>query len=236
MSSQPNPPAVENLSPFVEWANPDDAAIPAELVHSQQDDGILVALLRSPGTIVQRLRRADQLVPLTTAAMLTVLAGAALFAVVAARNETWWFVARSAIGAGLAFVTATAAAISPIYGVSLLLNARLPMARLTACLAAAGGTAALVLAAESPLVLTLLRLEPVFFGPFGVLLAYAVAGLSGGLRLHRLLVELAMSTVGRPQLNDDELFRVGILARVATMTLTLTLSLALWTFNVLGTR
>jgi hypothetical protein len=73
-------------------------------------------------------------------------------------------------------------------------------------------------------------------GPLSVVFAYALAGIIGGARLYRLLRELAASTVGRPELTDSELFRVGVLARVAMMTLGFTLSLALWSFNVLGTR
>lgn len=225
----------EELSPFVEW--PDGpASIDDTLVKDDREDSVLVALLRSPGVIVAKLRAPRELIPLTTTATLALMAGAALFAIVASRNQDALGVCRGAFAAAVAFVTATGAALTPIYGVSLLMGARMPIAKLSACLAAAGATGALVLAAQAPLVLTLLRLDHVWSGPLSVVFAYGLAGLIGGARLYRLLVELATSTVGRSELTASELFRVGVLARVSMMTLGFTLSLALWSFNVLGTR
>lgn len=229
-------PTTEELSPFVEWRAEEDGVVPDTLVGDDREDSVLVALLRSPSVIVRKLRDPREVIPLTTTAMVALMLSAALFAIVAARNESLWVIARGALGAALAFLTATGAAITPIYGVSMLLQARLPLTRLAACLAAAGATGALVLAAQAPLVLTFLKLDAAWAGPMSVVAAYAIAGLIGGARLYRMLVELATSTIGRPSLTQSELFRVGILARVSMMILGLTLSLALWSFNVLGTR
>jgi hypothetical protein len=135
---------------------------------------------------------------------------------------------------------ALAASLGPIYATSILLAARVPLARLVAALLASAATGSLLLAAlASPLYL-LTRLNAEWAGPLMLTSAFLLAGSAAGARVHRLLGLMAEQVTrnalgdSAAKLSGEDAFRVGILARISCMVLAFTLALGFWAFNALG--
>jgi hypothetical protein len=156
---------------------------------------------------------------------------------VARGQEAWW---GSAALTSLNVLMSLAASLGPIYATSILLAARVPLARLVAALLAATATGSLLLAGlASPLYL-LTRLNPEWAGPVMLTSSFLLAGAAAGARIHRLLSLMAETVTGQSlggasaKLSAEDAFRVGILARIAWMMLAFTLALGFWAFNALG--
>ena len=227
----------EPLSPFVAWAAEERAALPGELLAPAADASLLVEALRDPRAVVERLLDPLQGLSLVLGSVGLILAGTAFFTLIAAaaRGSTH-FVAQAAL-AGVNVLMAVAAALGPVYATSILVCARMPMGRLVATLLSSAATAALVLGSLAPVVYVLWRIDDFWAGPLALVTSFAVAGIAGGARIHRLLTIMA-EAVTRAALSDptaelspDDAFRVGILARVSLMFLGFTIALAFWGFD-----
>ena len=83
---------------------------------------------------------------------------------------------------------ALAASLGPIYAASILLAARVPLARLVAALLASAATGSLVLAGLAPPLYLMWRLDSEWAGPLTLCAAFLLSGLSAGARIHRLLL------------------------------------------------
>jgi hypothetical protein len=136
---------------------------------------------------------------------------------------------------------ATSSAIcSPIYAASILVAARVPLARLVAALLASAATGSLLLAGLAPPLYLLWRLDSEWAGPLLLTAAFLLSGGAAGARIHRLLSLLAESVtraaLGNPTaaLSAEDTFRVGILARVSWMMVAFTSALGFWAFDALG--
>jgi hypothetical protein len=125
---------------------------------------------------------------------------------------------------------ALVAAIGPLYAVSVMLNARVPLARLVAVMLASAALSALTLGAAAPVISFLFRKDSLWLGPLALVGAFLVSGLAGGLRLHSLLVATATAYAkqGERTMTPEGLLRVKRFAEVGTMLLGLTTSLAVW--------
>ena len=232
----------EPLSPFVPWSSEDRAPLHEAEASTPAADRqpLLVDLLRDPAAITERLldavaapgpgarlgghhrrvhellRRGGQRRP---------------------GKEAWW---GSAALTSLNVLMSLAASLGPIYATSILLAARVPLARLVAALLAAAATGSLLLAGlASPLYL-LTRLNPEWAGPLMLTSSFLLAGAAAGARIHRLLSHMAETVTGKAlgdaavKLGQEDAFRVGILARISWMMLAFTLALGFWAFNALG--
>ncbi|MBN1207594.1 MAG: hypothetical protein JXB05_22190, partial [Myxococcaceae bacterium] len=231
MQSLPEP-----LSPFVPWSSEDRTPLP-EVEASPATPGsqaLLVDLLREPASITERLLEPTrvQAVVLGSAG---IIAGCTSFfaaAVSVARGqEAWW---GAAALTSLNVLMSIAASLGPIYATSILLAARVPLARLVAALLAAAATGALLLAGLASPVYLMWRLDAEWAGPLMLTSAFLLSGAAAGARIHRLLSVMA-ETVTRKALGDDDAklgeedaFRVGILARISWMMLAFTLALGFW--------
>lgn len=232
----------EPLSPFVPWSSEDrtplheaQASTPAA---GQQS--LLVDLLRDPTAVTERLLDPSRLQSLVLGSV-GIIAGCTSFfaaaASVARGREGWW---GSAVLTSLNVLMSLAASLGPIYATSILLAARVPLARLVAALLAATATGSLLLAGfASPLYL-LTRLNPEWAGPLMLTSSFLLAGAAAGARIHRLLSHMAETVTGKAlgeaptKLSAEDAFRVGILARISWMMLAFTLALGFWAFNALG--
>jgi hypothetical protein len=232
----------EPLSPFVPWSSEDRTPLQEaeETPSTATRPPLLVDLLRDPAAVTERLLDPSRLQALVLGSV-GIIAGCTSFfaaaASVARGKEAWW---GAAALTSLNVLMSLAASLGPIYATSLLLAARVPLARLVAALLAATATASLLLAGlASPLYL-LTRLNPEWAGPLMLTASFLLAGAAAGARIHRLLSHMAETVTGQAlgnasvKLSAEDAFRVGILARIAWMMLAFTLALGFWAFNALG--
>lgn len=219
----------DRLSPFLAWSEEDRAPLPDELL-AAPDESIVVDLLNDPAAVVARL---DAPVPLQR----TVLASVAM---IAAATSVLGLVVARAMGPGATFVTALlcvvdafaalAAALGPIHATSVLLAARIPLARLVAIQLAGAAAGSVAAAALAPVVHVLWALDHLWMGPTALFLTFLAGAVVGGLRVWRLM-HLHADRVSDGSLDVDDAFRVGVVARVAMMATALTSALAFWTFE-----
>lgn len=233
-------PPAESTSPFLVWSAEDLAPI-RDVELELERPGLLVDLLRSPEGVARRLLTPRELqatlsgslaVTVTSMALLALAVGAGL-------NQTPLALLRGAALVPANILLAAAAAFGPAYATSILVAARLPMARLVAALTSALAAGAVILAALAPLPYVLLRLDPLWAGPLSLVGAFGLAALVGGARVRAILLALATlvrrATVQDPSaaLPEDDAHRVGIFARVTMMILAMTVSLSFWAFDAL---
>jgi hypothetical protein len=231
----------EPLSPFVAWSSEDRAPLPEVDVSSATPDSpsLLVDLLREPVSITERLLEPARVQGVVLGSVGLIAGCTSFFAAavsVARGDEAWW--APAAL-TSLNVLLSIAASLGPIYATSILMAARVPLARLVAALLAAAATGSLLLAALAAPVYLLWRLDSEWAGPLMLTSAFLLSGAAAGARIHRLLSVMA-ETVTRKALGDAEAklgaqdaFRVGILARNSWMMLAFTLALGFWGFNAL---
>ncbi len=230
----------EPLSPFVPWSSEDRTPLKEAEASTPDGQPLLVDLLRDPAAVTQRLldpKRVQAVVLGSVSIIATCTSFFAAAATVARGKDAWW---GSAGLTSLNVLMSLAASLGPIYATSILLAARVPLARLVAALLASAATGSLLLAAlASPLYL-LTRLNSEWAGPLMLISAFLLAGAASGARIHRLL-SLMAEQVTRNALGDftaklsgEDAFRVGILARISWMVLAFTLALGFWAFNALG--
>jgi hypothetical protein len=232
----------EPLSPFVPWSSEDRTPLNEALAATPTGDGqpFLVDLLRDPAAVTERLLDPARLQGLVLGSV-GIIAGCMSFfaaaASVARGKEAWWI---SAALTSLNVLMALAASLGPIYATSILLAARVPLARLVAALLAAAATGSLLLAGlASPLYL-LSRLDAEWAGSLMLTASFLLAGGVAGARIHRLLRLMAETVTckalgdSEAKLSQEDAFRVGILARISWMVLAFALALGFWAFNALG--
>ncbi|MFL5354541.1 hypothetical protein [Archangium sp.] len=231
----------EPLTPFMPWSVEERAPLPEPATASEPERQLLVELLREPSFIVERLLDPTKLQGLVLGSVGVITVSTSLFAATssAARGhgESW---ALPAALTSLNVLMALAASLGPIYAASILVAARVPLARLVAALLASAATGSLLLAGLAPPLYLLWRLDAEWAGPLLLLGAYLLSGAAAGARIHRLLSLMAES-VTRSALGDasavlsaEDAFRVGILARVSWMMVAFTSGLGFWAFNALG--
>ena len=219
----------DRLSPFLAWNEEDRAPLPEALL-AAPDDSLVVDLLNDPAAVVARL---DAPLPLQR----TVLASVTM---VAAATAVLGLVVARATGPGATFATASlcvvdafvamAAALGPIHATSILLAARIPLARLAAIQLAGAAAGSVAAAALAPVVHVLWALDRLWLGPLALFGTFLVGATVGGVRVWRLM-HLHADRVSGGTLGVDDAFRVGVVARVAMMMTALTSSLAFWTFE-----
>jgi hypothetical protein len=230
----------EPLSPFVPWSSEDRTPLEEAEASTPTGQPLLVDLLRDPAAVTERLLDPQRLQGLVLGSAGIIAVCTSFFAAAAtiARGKgAWW---DSAGLTSINVLMSLAASLGPIYATSILLAARVPLARLVAALLASAATGSLLLAAlASPLYL-LTRLNAEWAGPLMLTSAFLLAGCAAGARVHRLLglmaEQVTRSALGdsAAKLSGEDAFRVGILARISCMVLAFTLALGFWAFNALG--
>ncbi|MCA9554265.1 MAG: hypothetical protein KC933_29790 [Myxococcales bacterium] len=221
-------PRKEPRSPFLP---PAEVAGPSldELVDAQgRARPLALELLADPAGVLARIRDPQQLEGLVVGALAVVATCIALFAAVLMSAHEPQVILRAAGLATLSVLLGLAAALGPIYGTSVVMAARLPMGRLVAVLLASVATGALLLPALAPVLHICQGLDPVWAGPLAAVGSFAIMGGVAGLRLRRLLLDLAFSAGG---MDPGARFRVGVLTRMALAFTGLTVSLAFWAFD-----
>jgi hypothetical protein len=230
----------EPLSPFVPWSSEDRTPLEEAEAATPAGQPLLVDLLRDPSAVTERLLDPQRLQGLVLGSAGIIAACTSFFAAaatIARGKDAWW---DSAGLTSINVLMALAASLGPIYATSILLAARVPLARLVAALLASAATGSLLLAAlASPLYL-LTRLNAEWAGPLMLTSAFLLAGSAAGARVHRLLGLMAEQVTrnalgdSAAKLSGEDAFRVGILARISCMVLAFTLALGFWAFNALG--
>lgn len=235
------PAAAEPLSPFVPWSAEERAPLPEWVAQLPVDRNLVVELLREPAAIVERLLDPVRLRGLVLGSVGFIVVGTSLFAATSsAARDAGQAGLLSAALTSLNVLMALAASLGPIYAAGMLLAARVPLARLVAALLASAASGSLVLAALSPPLYLLWRLDSEWSGPLMLLSAFLVSGAAAGARIHKLLVRMALevtrAALGDPTaaLSKDDAERVGILARVSWMMLGFTTAIGFWAFKALG--
>ena len=223
----------EPLTPFMPWAAEDRAAPPEELFLPGRTS-LLVDILREPRAVAARLLDPSRTLGLVLGSIALIVAGTAFFTAITSMARGSHHFTLHAVVASLNVLMAVAAALGPIYATSILVSARMPMGRLVATLLSSSATGSLVLAGLAPVVYILWRFDPAWAGTLSLVSSFAVAGLAGGARLHRLLGTTAeavtRASLADPtaKLSDYDAFRVGLFARVSLMMLGFTTALAIW--------
>lgn len=220
----------EPTSPFVVRSKEDREVISSN-DHDPQQRPIFLELLADPSAIVARIADPEAIERLILTSIATLIGSSWIFSMIV--SSTWGAAAmlRAASLTSLSGLLALAAAFGPIYAASLLLAARIPLARLVAIIVSSAATGSLILAAISPIPLILLRLDPAHWGPLVMMGAFLLGGLISGARLHRSMFLLAETMFEDRVLTPDAKYRVGILARVSWMLVGFTLGLGLWGFD-----
>ncbi|MFY0565406.1 hypothetical protein ACN28E_16405 [Archangium lansingense] len=231
----------EPLTPFMPWSVEERAPLPEPALPGEPERQLLVELLREPSAIVERLLDPARLQGLVVGSVGVIAVGTSVFAATASaargHGEPW------ALPAALASVNVLmglAASLGPIYAASILVAARVPIARLVAALLASAATGSLLLAGLAPPLYLLWRLDAEWAGPLLLTAAFLLSGAAAGARIHRLLSLLAeavtRTALGNASavLSPEDAFRVGILARVSWMMVAFTSGLGFWAFNALG--
>jgi hypothetical protein len=233
--------SAEPLTPFMPWSVEERAPLSESGVPGEPERQLLVELLREPSAIVERLLEPARLQGLVVGSVGVITVCTSLFAATscAARGggEGW---ALPAAMTSVNVLMALAASLGPIYAASILVAARVPLARLVAALLASAATGSLLLAGLAPPLYLLWRLDSEWAGPLLLTAAFLLSGAAAGARIHRLLSLLAESVtraaLGNPSaaLSAEDTFRVGILARVSWMMVAFTSALGFWAFDALG--
>jgi hypothetical protein len=229
----------EPLSPFVAWSAEERAPLPQADSTATDERPLLVDLLREPSGITERLLDPTRLQGLVLGSVAVIAGCTSFFAVAAsvARGKEAW---GSAALTSLNVLMSLAAAFGPIYATSILLAARVPLARLVAALLSATATGSLLLAGLAAPLYLLWKLNAEWTGPLMIVSAFLLAGAAAGARIHKLLRLMAETVTRRAlgddsaQLSEEDAFRVGILSRISLMMVTFTLALGFWAFNALG--
>lgn len=215
--------AIELKSPFLRWSE-SDATLELPAAAPPSD---LTALLGHPELVCERMvdpSRAPRLV--VTAVVATGLATLAFCAgcagLVSGRVE--WQV----LAAPIYVLLALAAATGPLYATSILLAARLPFARLVACVLTAGVVGALLSVAALPLIYLAWVADPEWVGALSVPAAFGLSAAAAASRLRVLLLGLAGLAQGASPMSPGDEFRVRMLARISVMVLGFALTNAIW--------
>lgn len=231
----------EPLTPFMPWSVEERAPLPESTVPGEPERQLLVELLREPSAIVERLLEPARLQGLVVGSVGVITVCTSLFAATSsAAREGSENGALAAILTSVNVLMALAASLGPIYAASILVAARVPLARLVAALLASAATGSLLLAGLAPPLYLLWRLDSEWAGPLLLMAAFLLSGAAAGARIHRLLSLLAESVtraaLGNPAatLSEKDAFRVGILARVSWMMVAFTSALGFWAFDALG--
>jgi hypothetical protein len=232
--------SAEPLSPFMPWSAEERAPLSAQEAEADEERGLLVELLREPSAIVERLLAPERLQGLVLGSVGLIAGCTSLFAATASAARGYGGAPGAAVLSSANVLLALAASLGPIYAASILVAARVPLARLVAALLASAATGSLLLAGLVPPLYLLWRLDPEWAGPLMLTSAFLLSGAAAGARIHKLLSLMAesvtRSALGNPQavLSAEDSFRVGILARVSWMMVTFTSALAFWAFDALG--
>lgn len=217
---------VEPTSPFL-----GAPGAPVLLAARRRQPPLVLEILRDPHRVLAKMDAPAEVQRVVLAALATLVACAAVVAFVVVRGE----LVDAARGAALLaqnLLLALAASIGPVYAASIVLAARVPLARLVVILLCSTAAGAMVLLASSPAPWFLLSLDRMWLGPCGLVAAFGVAGVATGVRLHATLVLFATDAKGAA-LDDDELARVRMLARLASVIVGANIALALWGFDAL---
>lgn len=225
-------PGREPLSPFVAWSA--EAQAPLSLEAPSDDGegrGMLVEIITAPERFALRVVEGRGMEATIAGLLGVAVLGSAAFALVV-RLDLGLLVA---VGAGLrlalSVVLAVAAAIGPIHAAGVLVAARVPLPRLVAVMLASTAVGAAALAPLGPVVRFLHGYDAEWWGPLSLVGAFVVAAAVASVTLRRLLLALAeeaSAASGRGALSEGDLFRVGIVARMALVFLGYTSVLALW--------
>jgi hypothetical protein len=225
-------PGREPLSPFVAWSA--EAQAPLSLEAPSDDGegrGMLVEIITAPERFALRVVEGRSMEATIAGLLGVAVLGSAAFALVV-RLDLGLLVA---VGAGLrlalSVVLAVAAAIGPIHAAGVLVAARVPLPRLVAVMLASTAVGAAALAPLGPVVRFLHGYDAEWWGPLSLVGAFVVAAAVASVTLRRLLLALAeeaSAASGRGALSEGDLFRVGIVARMALVFLGYTSVLALW--------
>jgi len=228
----------EPISPFVPWSAADREELPDAV--GERESSLLIDLLRDARKIVERLLDPEQLQRTVLGSLVVIVTTVGFFAatVVSARlgADAWRAMAVLPFNALLGL----AAALGPIYATSVLVAARLPLARLVATMLSASATGGLILAALAPIPYGVWKLDAEWAGPLSLLAVFGVSALVSGARLRQQLLIMAEEVVraasGDPtaRLCAADEFRVRIVARMAMVFVAFTLALAVWAFDALA--
>lgn len=220
----------EPTSPFVVKPVEDREIISAN-EHDPQRRPLFLELLGDPRSLIDRIVDKEAVERLILSSLASLIASSWVFSLIV--SSTWGAEAmlRAACLTSLSGLLALCAAFGPIYAASLLLAARIPLARLVAIIVSSAATGSLILAALAPIPLILLRVDPRTGGPLSMIAAFLIGGLISGARLYRSMFLLAETMFEDKNLTPDARYRVGILARVSWMIVAFTLALGLWGFD-----
>lgn len=219
----------ERLSPFLPWTDAERQPLPASVLGAEVESSVFVELLRDPDAIVERIGDATRRPELVLAALASIAGGSVFLSVVTGLAMG---MPNLPLASGLAtadVLLALAAALGPIYGTSILLSARIPIARLVAILLCASAAAMMLLAGLAPIIHVLWKLDPLWLGPSSLLVAFAASALLGGARVHGLMMLCAAHSAG--VLTPDDAARVSAVARIAMLLTAFTSALAFWGFD-----
>lgn len=232
MSSTPLPTAaprllIEPASPFSEL----EAELPRlEALLPPARPSLLSELYGPPAALAARLLDPEVRAEVIRTSILAIIIGTGLFAALATSHLGAWGSARAALLLAANTFLGLMGALGPIYATGLLVAARLPLSRWVGVLLSGAASSALLLGALGPIAHLAFRVDPLWAGPLSLAAAFLIAGLSGGLRLYRVLHALAHAVRGEA-LRDGELFRLKIQARMALVFTALTGALGLWAFD-----
>ena len=242
LDASPPPPAAsasfrtpsESVSPFIAWPEDETEGSLEELVGSQSPS-VFHELLSSPEAIAARLAGPEprKVIELCLLVLVSACAFSGALLGMTLRDPVF----KAALLIPLSLLIALVAALGPIAAVAIVLGVRVPWARLAGTLAAAMASGALATAAVTPIAVVLHRLDAQWAGPLAVILSFSVAGVVAGKRTRDLLLLLAsaaMKEARRAELEEDELERVKMLARISTMIVAFTTALAIWALGALG--
>ncbi len=232
--------SAEPLTPFMPWSVEERAPLPEPGTAMEPERQLLVELLREPAAIVERLLDPARLQGLVLGSVGVIAVCTSAFAATSSAARGGDDQALSAALTSANVLMALAASLGPIYAASILVAARVPLARLVAALLASAATGSLLLAGLAPPLYLLWRLDSEWAGPLLLTAAFLLSGAAAGARIHRLLNLLAeavtRAALGDPTavLSAQDVYRVGILARVSWMMVAFTSGLGFWAFDALG--
>lgn len=215
---------IEPSSPFV----PRPSLVPID--DSPREPPLAVTILKSPYDTAKIILAGDQLDRLAVSSLVCIGFACFAFVVVSLSTRDPVSLLRSSVLLPGNLIFALAAALGPIYAASIVYAARIPMARLVSALLTSAAAGAMILAAAAPLPWFAFSVDPKWLGPLGLVLSFALAGLTVGYRLKTILLHLARASSEGLLERDEE--RVVIIARIASMVVGLTIAIALWGFDV----
>ena len=195
---------------------------------------LLLDLLGSPASIVDRLLDPDALERTLLGSLSAIALGTAAFAVMLMAPHGTAVALRASVLAAANMLIALAAALGPIWASGLLVSARLPLSRLVGSLVTSAATGALILAALAPLPHLCQKWDPEWAGPLSVVSCFAFAGIAAGKRIHRTLLILAeriKKARSDQPLDPAEIHRVKMLAERAMIFFSFTVALSVWGFD-----